>query len=284
MADLRQQVGQLTTLLASLPAGAHPLDSLKKPGAWRDRPLPGSSAPAPIHVRAPVELEFVNITPTWLATQLTRTTSDPTGNLQLTIDPHPGTEAPIADDTEAAASAARDRAAAGLEAVRQNLIAGQARMHESTRALHEHIAAQYQAALDRARHTYAVFRVGTPPHSVILRDVAQLNRELPVHVGADFGEALRVARTQAPSATTAVSSSPTNEITESLRRFLRQIDDIIAGNSRVQGSGTNSDPFVVTKGPLCLSTPATIVFAGLPRERAKLSLKGRILLVEPTPS
>ncbi len=59
------------------------LTRLKKPGAWSDVPLRSTSG-APIYVRTPVQIEFVNADPAALAAQL-KVVADPAGDAQITV-------------------------------------------------------------------------------------------------------------------------------------------------------------------------------------------------------
>lgn len=56
--DLAATLAQLLTFLDALPPGDDSLDSLKKPGAWRDKPLKTATPEIPIWVQLPTAIDF----------------------------------------------------------------------------------------------------------------------------------------------------------------------------------------------------------------------------------
>lgn len=68
--DLTPLLEQLIQLLGELPTGPHPLDALKRPGAWREVPLttPTPDDPSePVWVQLPCQIDFEHSTASDLA-------------------------------------------------------------------------------------------------------------------------------------------------------------------------------------------------------------------------
>ncbi len=84
--DIATLLGEVTALLGALPPDGN-LDFLKKPGAWRDRPLPPNTINNPYYVQIPATVETVNLRPATLAAELPdiTPTTDSHGNAVVTI-------------------------------------------------------------------------------------------------------------------------------------------------------------------------------------------------------
>lgn len=84
--DITTLLGEITTLLNALPPDGN-LDFLKKPGAWRDRPLPPNTPDNPYYVQIPATIETVNLRPSTLAAELPTIvpTTDAYNNAVVTI-------------------------------------------------------------------------------------------------------------------------------------------------------------------------------------------------------
>lgn len=87
--NLAPILNQLIELISALAKGGHPLDGLKKTGAWRDMPLACNSADKPYYVTVPNTLDVVNLTPAQLAIALKQPEAQPRpdgyGNSVITI-------------------------------------------------------------------------------------------------------------------------------------------------------------------------------------------------------
>jgi hypothetical protein len=82
---------ELMALLTKFSAETQSVGGLKKPGAWRDKPLPPNTPETPYYVTVPNTIEIVNITPVTLREDLHKhlVTQDPYGNAIITIPaPH----------------------------------------------------------------------------------------------------------------------------------------------------------------------------------------------------
>lgn len=89
--DLQNLLSQLLALLQAIPLSGGSINSLKKPGAWRDRPLPHNTPDAPYYINVPGMIEIVNVSPAELSADLHRYQPQPDGfgNTKLTIPkPH----------------------------------------------------------------------------------------------------------------------------------------------------------------------------------------------------
>ena len=96
-AQLSQLLAQLVALLESLPEGKHPLDALKKTGAWPGKPLTGGTVDNPIFVKAPSLLEFVNVPAAVLSEQIgANKTKDAAGHTVIAV---PGVSTPSSSAT-----------------------------------------------------------------------------------------------------------------------------------------------------------------------------------------
>lgn len=84
--DISQLLADVTALLEALPPGGN-FNFLKKPGAWKSKPLPSNLPTDPAYVNVPCGIEIVNYTPAQLAAVLQNLTptADPYGNALVTF-------------------------------------------------------------------------------------------------------------------------------------------------------------------------------------------------------
>lgn len=84
--DLTQLLADVEALFQALPSDGN-LDFLKKPGAWKSKPLPPNLPTDPYYINVPCGIEIVNYTPAQLAAELKvlQPTADPYGNAIITF-------------------------------------------------------------------------------------------------------------------------------------------------------------------------------------------------------
>ncbi len=87
-AEIVPLIGRLTDVVAKLALDGT-LDSLKKPGAWFDAPLPPTTAEQPYYVKTPVQVEVVNVSAPELTIELFKSPAESVadGSLVTIADP-----------------------------------------------------------------------------------------------------------------------------------------------------------------------------------------------------
>lgn len=132
------------------------------------------------------------------------------------------------------------------------------------------------------RHVYGVFAVGAGGRRrMVLRDVAELDGKKPLCTTDNFAEAIQIAG-EVLDDPVRHSHPPVNvgELTRTLTRSAREIQQIIDGNNRLKGDGTTAAPYARMDGkPLPMRAPITLGFAGVIPAQLELRVQDRHLVL-----
>lgn len=69
-----------------------------------------------------------------------------------------------------------------------------------------------------------------------------------------------------------------------LATLVAELRAVAAANSRIAGTGTAEDPFVVSQGPLYVRAPITLVVAGLSAGQMSVTTSGRTVSIASQPA
>jgi len=192
--------------------------------------------------------------------------------------------APVAGGRPPVGSAAQGRATAKHAELLQQLRAQSDRALAPARNLHQYIEAQFQATINRPKHKYSVFRTGTPRRFMVLRDVDELNGELPVQTSDDFASALNLSHQRMLDSVAA--GPPTlnwDALMDLLQLLSRTLAEIETGNARISGTGRIDDPYTAANGALCTAAPVSLGFPGAPGGDVRLMVSDRFVAVAAPP-
>ena len=282
--ELAALLHEITALLGALPSDGN-LAFLKKPGAWRDRPLPPNPSGNPYYVQLPAVIEIVNLPSATLAALLSdlKPAKDAFDNAVVTIPlqlearsavdilttpslpPSGATPIPSnrpGDKSAQLSNSTPANASANTSLSQQNAVANQ--------------QAQNQLGMSGGQ---TVGLVSAPLGARSAVDVLTKNRVFdlgPLQARSsvdvltdnelagtllDIKGVLRQFSDAGVPPPNPAASSP--DLAKLLQRLLAQIKRICEQNLLVQGDGTRSNPFVIAGGArIYLTASVTLGFPG----------------------